>query len=413
MSRFASFVGLRYLRSKKSSAYLSLITFFSVAGVALGVATLIVTLSVMDGFEGALKSRLATGDYHILVTRAAKAGEAYFPFTVEDTARYFNASPEIVAVNPVLATEAIIRSKKRVAGVSLRGISEAQMNSVAKNLVEASNEEDKSKLAKTINSDGIWIGRELSFQLGILPGDKVQVVSPTETEGPLESVPRLQSFIVEGIYESGIPDKDLHVAYAPMQSVRNFLRKADQVNEVELRVRDFNNSTIPGAALREALGPDFIVKDWEQLNAHLFASLRLERITMFVILTMIIMVASFNIVTSLRMNVIEKRKELSILQAMGASSRQIGQVFLVQGMVVGLIGTCLGLFVGLVICLLLKNYEFIQLPDIFYDRTLPVILEPMYIAGIVVTALLIVLAAAVSPARAAARITPLEGIREL
>jgi lipoprotein-releasing system permease protein len=413
---FASFVGLRYLRSKKSNAFLSLITFFSITGVALGVATLIVTLSVMDGFEEALKSRLANGEYHLLVTRAAKAGDADFSFGAELAARYYAASSEIVSVNPVLSTEAIIRAKKRVSGITLNGISESQMNRVAKTLVEV-NTTDKDKgepiLPKTINSDGLWIGRELSFVLGVMPGDSVQLISPTETEGPLESVPRIQTLIVEGIFESGIPDKDIHLAYAPMQSVRNFLRKRDAVNSVEIRVKDYNVSVPTGRALREELGEDFLVKDWEQLNAHLFASLKLERWTMFVILTMIITVASFNIVTSLRMNVIEKRKELSILQAMGATPQQIGRIFLFQGSMIGIFGTLIGAIGGLGVCLILKNTNVIKLPDIFYDRTLPVQIEPIYILGIILTALLIVTIAAVSPARAASQVTPLEGIRQV
>jgi lipoprotein-releasing system permease protein len=409
---FSSFVGLRYLRSKKRSVFLSLITFFSITGVGLGVATLIVTLSVMDGFEKALKKRLGGGDFHILVERAASAGDQYFSFSAQSAAQYFDSSADIVSVNPVLATEAILRLKKRVSGVTLRGISESQMNAVAKTLVEAA-EHDPSKMPKLISRQGLWLGKELSFQIGVLPGDQLQIISPTETEGPMESVPRLKTYVVEGIYDSGIPDKDLHVVYAPMESVREFLRKPNLINSVELRVKDFNESSAAGIALKQSLGPEFVVKDWDQLNAHLFASLKLERITMFVILTMIICVASFNVITSLRMNVIEKRKELSILQAMGATQRQIARIFFVQGGMIGLIGTTMGAVVGISIALLLRNYDFIQLPDIFYDRTLPVEIAPLYILGIVITALVIVLLAAISPARAAARVTPLEGIREV
>lgn len=410
---FANFVGLRYLRSKKSSAFLSLITFFSIIGVALGVATLIVTLSVMDGFEGALKSRLAAGEYHILISRSAQAGDLYFPFTADDTNKIYSASEDIQAVNPVLSTEAIIRAKKRVSGISLRGISEAHMASIAPLLVESRTNDDLVQQSKTIRTDGIWLGRELAFQLNVLPGDSVQIISPTETEGPLESVPRIKTLVVEAVYESGIPDKDIHVAYAGLEGVRDFIRKPNVINSIEIRVKDFNKSVISGALIREKLGKEFIVKDWEQLNSHLFASLKLERITMFVILTMIIMVASFNIVTSLRMNVMEKRKELSILQAMGARSSQIGNIFLVQGFWIGAIGTFVGAALGLGVCFILKNYDFIKLPDIFYDRSLPVKIEGIYILGIIATSLLIVLVAAVMPARAATRVTPLEGIREI
>lgn len=402
---FSSFIGLRYLRSKKANAFLSLITFLSIAGVAVGVATLILILSVMDGFENALKSRLAQGEFHVLVTRAGSEEEPYFEFPVEKVSRLYQLTPDILTVNPVLATEAILRTGKKVAGMSMRGVSESHMSVLARSLIEAVDG------PKILTRNGLWLGKELAYQLNVLPGDKVQVISPTETEGPLESVPRVRQFRVDGIFESGIPEKDLHTVYATLEAAQEFLAKPGKVNRVELTVRDFARSEITGDLVRGELGREFLVKDWNQLNAHLFASLKLERITMFVILAMIILVASFNIVTSLKMTVIEKRKEISILQAMGATQRQIGRIFLVQGAVIGNVGTFIGLVVGLALCYFLQNYEIVQLPDIFYDRSLPVRVSPLFVAGVVVTAVSIVLVAAFFPARAAAKIPPLEGIR--
>ncbi len=407
MSGFSSFIGLRYLRSKKSNAFLSLITFLSIAGVAVGVATLIVILSVMDGFEGALKSRLGQGEFHILVTRAGDNVEPYFEFPPDSINKIYSLSSDIQMVNPVLATEAILRAGKKVAGMSMRGVSESHMNVLAKSLVEA------VEGPKVLSPDGLWLGKELAYELNALPGDKVQVISPTETEGPLESVPRVRVFRVDGIFESGIPEKDLHTVYVSLDAVREFLGRAQKVNRVEITVNDFQNSAESGRLIREALGADFLVKDWNQLNAHLFASLKLERITMFVILTMIILVASFNIVTSLKMTVVEKRKEIAILQAMGASTRQISSVFLIQGAVIGNVGTLIGLVLGLAITFFLRHYPIVQLPDVFYDRTLPVNVSPLFVTGVVVTAVLIVLVASFFPARGAARLPPLEGIRDL
>ncbi|MGZ3711918.1 MAG: FtsX-like permease family protein [Bdellovibrionota bacterium] len=407
MAGISSFIGLRYLRSKKSNAFLSMITFLSIAGVAVGVSTLIVILSVMDGFEGALKGRLGQGDFHILVTKASDDTEPYFEFSPEQVNRVFSLSSDVQSVNPVLGTEAILRSGKKVSGMSMRGISETQMNLLAKSLTEA------VEGPKVLTREGLWLGKELADQLGAFPGDKVQVISPTETEGPMESVPRVRSFRVDGIFESGIPEKDLHTVYASLEAAQEFLGRPGKVNRVEIGVKDFQHSDATGNLIREDMGAAYLVKDWNQLNAHLFASLKLERITMFVILAMIVIVASFNIVTSLKMTVIEKRKEIAILQTMGASPRQIGRIFLVQGSVIGNIGTAIGLFLGLGITLFLKNFPIVQLPDIFYDRSLPVRISPLFIAVVVGTAVLIVLAAAFFPARAAARSSPLEGIRNL
>ena len=403
----ASFIGLRYLRSKKNNAFLSLITFLSIAGVAVGVSTLIIILSVMDGFEHALKVRLAQGDFHVLALGSNVNESPFFTVTPEKVNNIYSLSPDILSVNPVLGTEAILRAGKKVSGMSIRGISESQMGSLANFLVEAVDG------PRVLSKEGLWIGKELAFQMNILPGDNVQVISPTETEGPLESVPRLRIFKVDGIFESGLPEKDLHMVYAPLEAVQEFLGRPDKVNRIEISVKDFEHSETSGNLIRDELGANFSVKDWNQLNAHLFASLKLERVTMFVILAMIILVASFNIVTSLRMTVIEKRKEISILQAMGAKPRQIAQIFLFQGAVIGNIGTLIGLILGLGITLFLKNYPMVQLPDIFYDRSLPVRISPLFIFGVVVTAVTIVLMAAFFPARSAANIPPLEGIRNI
>jgi lipoprotein-releasing system permease protein len=407
MNGFSSFIGLRYLRSKKSNAFLSLITFLSIAGVTVGVSTLIVILSVMDGFEGALKGRLAQGEFHILATRVADENEPYFEFSTEKVDEIYSLSPDILSVNPVLGTEAILRAGRKVSGMSMRGVSESQMSILAKSLVEAVDG------PKVLSRDGLWLGKELAYQLAVLPGDKVQVISPTETEGPMESVPRVRVFKVDGIFNSGIPEKDLHTVYASLEAVQEFLTKPGKVNRLEITVKDFEHSDESGDLVRSQLGSDFLVKDWNQLNAHLFASLKLERITMFVILTMIVLVASFNIVTSLKMTVTEKRKEIAILQAMGATQKQIARIFLVQGGVIGNIGTILGLAIGLSVTIFLKSNPIIELPDIFYDRSLPVKISPIFIAGIVVTAFVIVLLAAFFPARSAAKQAPIEGIRNL
>lgn len=401
----SSFIGLRYLRSKKSNAFLSLITFLSIAGVAVGVATLIVILSVMDGFEGALKTRLAQGEFHILVTRAGEDNEPFFAFTPDKVNKVYSLGSDVLSVNPVLSTEAILKAGKKVAGMSMRGVAESHMSLLAASLIEA------AEGPKVLSREGLWLGKELAYQLNVLPGDRVQVISPTETEGPLESVPRIRSFRVDGIFESGLPEKDLHTVYASLEAVQDFLARPGLVNRVEVSVRDFERSEKSGGQIRGELGDAFRVQDWNELNAHLFASLKLERITMFVILAMIVLVASFNIVTSLRMTVVEKRKEIAILQAMGATGKQIGGIFLVQGAVIGNIGTLIGLMAGLGITLMLKTYPVIELPDIFYDRSLPVKISPWFISLIVFTAMVIVVLAAFFPARAAAKIPPLEGIR--
>jgi lipoprotein-releasing system permease protein len=198
--------------------------------------------------------------------------------------------------------------------------------------------------------------------------------------------------------------------FAPEAAVRSFLRKPDVVSQWEITVKNFDLAPQIADALRVA-APDLRVQDWIQLNSHLFASLRLERFAMSVALAFIIVVASFNIVTTLTLMVLEKRKEISILKAMGAEHGQVASIFLAEGLLIGLIGVCSGVLLSFVLCSVLRRYEFIALPDIYYDRTLPVTFRLSYYGGVGLCAMLIVLAACLYPSRRAAHLNPLDGIR--
>jgi lipoprotein-releasing system permease protein len=243
-----------------------------------------------------------------------------------------------------------------------------------------------------------------------VPGDQATLISPTETEGPMDSVPRLKRYQILGVYHNGLPEQELHTVFAPESGVRSFLRRNNVVTEWEISVKEFDRAPAVAAELRK-LAPQFKIEDWIQLNSHLFASLKLERLSMFVILAFIVVVASFNIVTTLTLLVLEKKREISIMKAMGARHGQVAAVFLAEGILIGGIGVGGGIILGLVICFLLRRYEFITLPDIYYDRTLPVTFDVTYYILVATCAVLIVLAACLYPSRRAARLHPLEGIR--
>ncbi len=395
---FWATIGIRYLRSKKNNQFISIISGFSIIGVAIGVCTLIVVLSVMDGFEETLRDRLTSGSFHILVTK--KTG--FFSFTKEDRQRLSNLDSRILSIHPVLKTEAILRTGNQVSGVSIHGITDSHIGRIKETLVE--------EVPKHSGRQA-WVGNDLAQELSIFPGDTVALLSPIETEGPLENIPRIRSFFVKGVYESGVLQRDIHVMYALIEDVREFLKKGkNEVNQVEVQVSSFDDTGELSDKIQSLLGATYRVQDWKELNAHLFSSIQLERIVMFLILLMIILVASFNIITSLMMLVSEKRQDISIMRVMGATEKQIGKIFLLQGVIVGKAGTFIGLIVGLMICLLLRNYSFIELPDIFYDRKLPVRISPFYITGIVLSAILVVSIAAWFPARMAAKSSYRKGI---
>ncbi len=420
-SPWTGWVGLRYLKSKKNSRFLSFITLLSVGGVALGVTAMIVVLSVMDGFEAELKKRLMSSDLHVLVTperRAPGFDQGFVPaesLNLEMAKKEIDRAglgEEIESFWPVVSTEAIFKAGKKVTGVVLKGITPERMNRLKGQVTESAEPQMlvKKEGAETVRLPGVYVGQELAYEIGVIPGDSVTLISPTETEGPMQSVPRLKNYVVEGIYHSGLPEQELHTVFAAEGAVRSFLRRQGVVSQWELTVKNFEKAPEVASVLLAAL-PNFKVRDWVALNSHLFASLRLERISMFVILAFIIVVASFNIVTTLTLMVLEKKREISIMKAMGARDDQISAIFLSEGLLIGGLGIGLGLVLGVVICGVLKRYEFITLPDIYYDRTLPVTFDPWYYVGVSVCALVIVLAACLYPSKRASKIDPLEGIK--
>jgi len=406
-SPWSGWIGVRYLKSKKNSRFLSFITILSVLGVGLGVASMIVVLSVMDGFEAELKKRLMGTDLHILITPTAEVAGfdgGMVPEDSLDVSRIQSIIPDrnqIDTLYPVLSTEAILKTGRKVTGVVFKGVPAPRLEKVQELVVER---------AKPDQLPGILVGQELAYEMGLIAGDRVTLISPTETEGPMSSVPRLKRFVVEGVYRSGLPDQELHTVFATEGAVSSFLRKAKIVSQWEVTVKDFDRAPEIADEIRKA-SPQFKVQDWIQLNSNLFWSLKLERISMFVILAFIVIVASFNIVTTLTLMVLEKKREISILRAMGAREGQVAAIFLAEGLLIGGVGIGGGLALGFLLCLILRQYDFIQLPDVFYDRTLPVTFDARYYIGVTLCALIIVLVACLYPSRRAARLEPLEGIR--
>jgi lipoprotein-releasing system permease protein len=424
-SPWTGWVGLRYLKSKKNSRFLSFITLISILGVSLGVTAMVVVLSVMDGFEAELKKRLMSSDLHVLITPTTEVEgfeQGFVPKSAIADAKiqsFMLAHPEVESFWPMVTAEAILRAGKKMAGIVVKGTTPGRLAKLKSQATEQADERllmqqhpeaGQGAPGEGARLPGLWLGQELAFELGVIPGDVVSLVSPIEMEGPLSSVPRMRRFVIEGIYHSGLPEQELHHVFATDAAVRSFLRRADVLSQWEVSVKDFDQAPNVAAAIREVF-PGFQVRDWMQMNSHLFASLRLERIAMFVILIFIIVVASFNIVTTLTLMVLEKKREISILRAMGARAGQVAAIFLWEGVLIGVGGVGGGVALAWIVCSALRRYEFIQLPDIYYDRTLPVTFDPVYYALVSISALLIVLFVCLYPSRRAAQLNPLDGIR--
>lgn len=400
-------VGFRYLMAKKSSSFLSIITAISVGGVGVGVLTMIVTLSVMGGFEAELKKRLFAAETHVLVDSES----GYFLSDQALLKRLEDVSPLVRTVYPVLQTEVILRSGRKVNGSVFKGVGPAQLEWVKNNVKEWASSESLSK-ADEEGVARVFLGAEMAFDMGVNPGDFVTVVSPVESEGPFGAVPRVKRFIVQGLYKTNVPEQELHVAFASIRDVESFLKQTGILSQIEIKVRSLEDAPEVAGLVKAALPKGYDARPWQVLNAHLFQSLRLERTAMFCILIFIVIVASFNIVSTLTMMVLEKKRSLSILRAMGATKKQIGAIFIWEGLAIALVGIIGGAALGLGLCELLANYPIIELPEFYYDRTLPVVIDPVSVAFICVAALVIVLLGALTPARKASELMPIQGIKE-
>jgi lipoprotein-releasing system permease protein len=407
---FEYFIGGRYLRAKQKQAFISLITYLSIAGVAVGVMALIVVIAVMAGFEADLKARILGGQANVILLRYSGPFDAY-----REAMHQVNAVPGVAASTPFIYSQVMLRTAANTTGAVLRGIDPATIGGVLKTLENVKLPEPPaagdSEPAGAL--PGIVLGRELARNLGVVPGDTVHLISPRGMLAPTGHVPAMKPFRVSSYFESGMYEFDQSFAYIHLYDAQRLLRMGDAVTGVEVRVDDIYQARAVADAIVAQLGSEYYGRDWMQMNRNLFKALKLERRVMFIILTLIVLVAAFNIASSLIMMVMGKTKDIAILKAMGATDRSIRKIFVFNGMVIGAIGTGLGLVLGIVLCSLLRRYNIHELTgDIYYFTTqLPVKMEAFDVACIVAAALGICFVATIYPARQAAKLDPVEAIR--
>ncbi len=408
------FIGRRYLRSRQRQAFISLITFLSMAGVTVGVMALIIVIAVMSGAEANFRSRILGLEPHIILMRHGGPFSDY-----RNISERLRNITDIESTAPFIYSQVMLRSLSRVAGAVLRGIEPEALKPNGKGHPASSFEEVSSKLsikkqAVTDESDApaIILGKELAASLGVAEGDGVYLLSPRGMVSPIGHVPVMRRFRVAGTFESGFYEYDQSLAYIHLAEAQHLLRMGDSVTGVGIRVKDIYKADRVAQKVGAELGFPYWTRDWMQMNKNLFAALRLEKKAMFVILTLIVLVAAFNIASMLIMMVMQKTKDIAILKAMGARDQSIRKIFIFKGMVIGAVGTLIGLCLGFLGCFLLKRYKFIELPgDVYYFTTLPVKLEFLDVFLITSAAMLICFLATLYPARQAAKLNPVEAIR--
>lgn len=413
--RYEWFIGLRYLKAKRKQTFISIITFISIVGFALGVWALIVVLAVMSGFEKTLKEKILGTQAHLVVLKTSQEGMDHYEEVVKEVEQVRG----VVSATPFILSQVMLSSESNVFGVVLTGIDPDRVGNVlelARNMKAGRLQDLKAEG----ESPGIILGVELAKRLGVSLNDAIQVISPLGTMTPMGMMPKMKRFRVMGIFYSGMYEFDNTLAYISIPSAQKFLNMNSRVTGIEIKTDDVYKVKRIGKEIRQKLGFPFWTRDWMEMNRNLFSALKLEKVAMFIILVLIVLVAAFNIISTLIMVVMEKNKDIAILKSMGAPSGGILRIFIIEGGVIGVVGTFFGTVIGLAMALNLEKvsgfvenlFGFKFLPsDVYYIDKLPSQVNPLDIGLIVVTAVLISLLATLYPSWRASRLDPAEALR--
>ncbi len=405
---FEHMVAFRYLRAKRKEKFISLISFISIAGVAVGVMALLVVIGVMTGFDQDLKKKILSVNAHVILIKPGYSLEDY-----ESLVREVETVPGVVSAKPFIYTQVMVSGPGSISGGVIRGLDLPTIDKGGPPALELQAGTFQN-LAREAEGElpEVALGNELAKNIGATVGSQIKIISPLGTLTPMGRMPRIKNFQVGAIFHSGMFEFDNTLVYASIPQVQNYLGLEGKVTGLEIQVKDIYAADKVAAAIKAKLGPAYDTRDWMRLNRSLFAALKLEKIAMFIILTLIVLVAAFNITSSLIMLVMEKTKDIAILKSMGATRRSIMQIFMLQGVIIGAIGTAIGLCLGFVLTAILKRYEFIKLPsDVYYISTLPVKIEVLDVALIAGATMLISFLATLYPSWQASRLDPVEAIR--
>ncbi len=385
-------IALRYFLNSKRRKFFSLMSLISVLGVAIGVMTLIVVLGVMSGFDRDLKSKILGLNYNITIDKSTGI------LAVDPVFEKIDSLDEISGYSPFVSGQVLLATYERFSGVHIRGIDlskEAGLNNIASYI---------RVNALGIEKDELLIGEELLKQMELHLGDEVTVLSPITNER--------HAFKIGGIFKSGYYDYDMNLVFTNIEDAQKLLFMNGLYSGIGINFSDIHKTSSFKEKFENILGPTYRVRTWMDLNRNFFAALQLEKITMFIILALIVLVAAFNIISTLNVFVTDKTKDIGILKSIGLSSKAIKKIFILEGVFIGSLGIISGLGLGLGLCMLLSKYQFIKLPqDIYYIQYLPVHLRFTDVSSIVLVAFLICLVSTLYPASRAAALEPVEALR--
>jgi len=411
---FESFIGFRYLKAKRKQRFVSASTLISIMGVMIGVMALIIVISVMAGFEDELKQRILSVASHVQITQNDGRFSSH-----DDVIHQLSSLTAVQSISPYVQSQVILKSISTVSGAAIYGldfslihqrteVEQMMVKGTIDDLIHQSKPIDES----SYQPPGLIIGQELAKSLSVRIGDSLYVISPRGILSPFGHLPAMRRFQVTGIMASGMYEFDIATVYMRLEDAQKIMRMQNSISGLSIKSDDIYHVQSLRKNIQAKLGNQFRVQDWIQMNQNLFSALKLEKVTMFIILTLIILVAAFNIAGTLIMMVMERIRDIAILKAMGVQKRSIRRIFMLNGLFIGLTGTLIGACLGIAACLSLKKYKFIELPgDVYYVTTLPVQISPTDISLIALAAMVICFLATLYPAHQAAALDPVEAFR--
>ena len=410
-SAFERMVAMRYLRARRREGFISVIAGFSLLGIGLGVATLIIVMSVMNGFRAELLSRILGFNGHITITSANGPLLDY-----KGIAAAIRDIPQIVSVTPMIEGQVMVTAGNQAAGALVRGmeLEDLRKHKVVSDHIVAGNLDDFK------GTDVIALGSHLAARMGVTTGGEVTLVTPQGQTTLMGAIPRMKTYKVVAIFEIGMYEFDNSFAYMPMEAAQLYFRLPQAANALEVMVTDPDHISAPARELYTRLGSAYRLMDWQAVNSSFFTAVQVERNVMFIILTLIIIVAAFNIISGQIMLVKDKGRAIAILRTMGATRGMIMRIFLMTGASIGIVGTAFGFGAGLAFCMNIETIrQWLQKltgtqlfsPEIYFLSKLPAVIDWNEVIAVVGMALGLSLLATLYPSWRAARLDPVEALR--
>ncbi len=408
---FELFVALRYLFSRRKQTFIYIISIMSILGVALGVGALVVVLGVYNGFSTDIRDKILGANAHAIVM-------SHIPDAFSDAQKVMDTAlsvPGVIGATPFIYTELMLSAPAGVKGLILRGIDPETAPKVLSmlNTMQQGSVQGLILPKDYVGAPGIIIGNELAKRLSLGVGSRVNLLSASGDATAKGFTPKVRPFTVVGVFKTGMFEYDVSLAFVTLPSARTVLGVPEnRITGIELLVDDVYKADTIAETVAKKLSSPFYVRHWMEMNANLFAALKLEKVGMFILLTMVVLIGSFSIVTTLVMLVMEKTRDIAILMSMGATRSNIRRIFMLQGTLIGLFGTILGYILGLSVAYLLKEYQFIKLPQGVYTIDhLPILLTWSDSLLVGASAMLLCFLATIYPARQAAKLEPAEALR--